>query len=347
LDGAVHAHGTDVDTAVTVTPAGNVSDTVVVPVVVPGHTLVARSVYVTTLPRDTPTPDADVCASTLLAYFFTIRSKGATGVGITTIYAGSVFFGSFVHAHSFPLGIEPSVLHGLVSFGLCTYAVLRMVPVVAVTRTGTTISGYIAPADTIADVVHTTLCPVIVHVHPAPVGTDVDTIPVGRVSTTVVVPDVLAGPALETRSTYCVPDPDATDTPVVDVCASLVSTYFLILRSNAVGTGVGTTITTAGSVLSVGPLESLLGTLLDTVAVLVYVPGTAIDTGTVIVGYVLFAARPSVRVQVNAPPPTTPVHVHPAPVGTADRVIPAGRESDTVVVPGTTAPDHTLETIIV
>jgi hypothetical protein len=306
--------------------------------------LVARSVYVTTLPRDTPTPDADICASTLLAYFFTIRSKGATGVGTTTIYAGSVFFGSLVHTHSFPLGIEPSVLHGFVSFWLCTYAVFIMVPVVAITRTGTTISGYIAPADTTADVVHTTLCPVTVHVHPAPVGTDVDTIPAGRVSTTVAVPVVLAGPALETRSTYCVPDPDATDTAV---CASLVSTYFLILRSNAVGTGVGTTITTAGSVLSVGPLESLLGTLLDTVAVLVYVPGTAIDTGTVIVGYVLFAARPSVRLHVNAPPPTTPVHVHPAPVGTADRVIPAGRESDTVVVPGTIAPLHTLETTIV
>ena len=75
-----------------------------------------------------------------------------------------------------------------------------IVPVVAVTRTGTVISGKEAPEAITAEVVQVMICPETVQVHPAHVGGVVETTPAGRISFMVVTPVVEAGPSLLTMT---------------------------------------------------------------------------------------------------------------------------------------------------
>lgn len=128
------------------------------------------------------------CASLSQTYFLTERSKPV--VGFTENTAGSVL-------------LLPQLFVGS-SLGLETVAVLVTLPVVAVTTTGTTISGYTCPAARTSERVQ-----VIVEVTGAPLhdqpGAEIfpfGLTPRGKVSVTVVTFDVAAGPLLVTRMIY-------------------------------------------------------------------------------------------------------------------------------------------------
>ena len=113
---------------------------------------------------------------------------GGVGIVVTTITAGSVL---------------STALFGLVGFsaGLLTVAVLVIVPDVATTRTGTTISGNETQLPRVSERVHVIDrdATVASQDHPDAAILPFGFTPTGSVSTTVVVPDTFAGPLLVTR----------------------------------------------------------------------------------------------------------------------------------------------------
>jgi hypothetical protein len=105
------------------------------------------------------------------------------------------------------------------------------------------------------------------------------------------------------------------------------------------GVDTGTIRITAGSVL----FEVMTSFGFESSAVLVrYVVEDETLTGTLIVGNEAPIARVCVRVQTNEVDPFAPEHVHPAPVGVAVSVTPAGSGSLTVVVEFTSPPEPTF-----
>ena len=169
---------------------------------------------------------------------------GPSVEGVTVINAGSEFVISFVQLAASVDGREPSALQRLISFGLSTEAIFLIVPEVAVTRNGTSITGANnAICEIVLVVVHVRTRPETVHVQkPFPFTVPVYSIPAGRMSLTVVVPVVSAGPLFITRRVYLYVPPLLTDIHGALFASSEKLKYFFIERSNPVGVGVFTEI---------------------------------------------------------------------------------------------------------
>ena len=152
------------------------------------------------------------------------------------INAGSEFVGSFVQLAVSVDGREPSALQRFVSFGLSTEAIFFIVPEVAVTRNGTSISGANLPRTIELFVVQVSIRPETAHVQePFPFTVPVYSISAGRISRTVVVPVVSAGPLFTTRRVYLYVPPLLTDIHGALFASSEKLKYFFIERSNPVG----------------------------------------------------------------------------------------------------------------
>lgn len=113
--------------------------------------------------------------------------------------AGSELSGSFVQLAVSVAGRVPSALHLFISFGLSTLEILVTLPVDAVIRTGTWMAGEspqtgIGPVD-----VQVSVRPEVAHDQKLLPFTDpVYSTPAGRISFTVVVPVLAAGPTFTT-----------------------------------------------------------------------------------------------------------------------------------------------------
>ncbi len=166
-----------------------------------------------------------------------------------------------------------------------------------------------APAAMTVALVQVTVCPAALHVQPAPVAA-LNVRPVGSVSATVTVPDVVTFPVLLTAIVYVPVCPVAND-PVCDLAIARAGLPTSVVGSVAVGVSAAPP-----------PLA---------VAEFVTDPG-APTTLTVSVSGVAAAPAAMAVVLVQIAACADPLHVQPVPAA-ALKVKPAGSASVTVIVP--------------